>query len=110
MIFMKYNTSIPVVDFNGQEFKMDNHVVTFNTLLYLTVTTPVPGDAQTTIESRMSLYNLASKIRDNLELEISAEEVALLKKRAVAVVSSVIMFGRLIEFLENPLGPLEDKK
>jgi hypothetical protein len=81
---------------------MDGQVVTFNTLLYLSVTTPIPSDAQASVAGRMELYKLASKIRDNIQLEMDAEDVSTIKKRAVAVVSSVIMFGRLIDFLENP--------
>lgn len=103
---MKRNLNAPILQLDGTEFPGKNKQ-TLQSVCFVALTTPQEDDGSLNAETKMSLYRLAQKIVKGGEVELTAEEIALLKDRIGKVFVHVVVLGRAFELLEADASPAE---
>lgn len=99
-------------DFDALILKLDGEPfedkATLKTVAFLSVTTPLQEDSMLPVEQKMKLYGLAQKVHRGGIVDLSAEDMALLKSRIGSVFNNVVVIGRAFDLLENELNSNED--
>lgn len=108
---MKINLNQDVVDFDGKviniKFEEDGPLVpqTLRSICFTAVTSVTPQDRSKTPDTAMKLYGLAQKLfndgKDDGLVELSAEEIVLIKDRINSTYPSVIIIGSSYALLEG---------
>lgn len=103
---MNINTCIALLDWEGNVLTKKHFGVNSDNpanlgfVLATALGTPYPDEKNVSQEEKFQRYELALKIRGNEEVELSAEEVVLLKK-LVAKLSTVLIYGQVASILEG---------
>lgn len=97
---MKRNLDLPILQLDGQPFKDDP---TLGTVCFLAVTGSLPNDERQDGAQKMRLYGLAQKVHGGGVVDLTAEDVALLKER-IGRAFTVLVVGRAYELLEADLS------
>lgn len=94
---MKRNLDAPILDLEGRPFEDQ---ATLKTVSFLAATASLPSDQNLSVSSKLELYSLAQKLHTGGEVDLTAEEISLLKDRIGKTFASVIVIGRAFELLE----------
>lgn len=98
---MKVNLSQKLLDPKGKEF---SDGATIEQASYNALSVPLPNDSQSaTPEATLKRYRLIQTIAKGGVVELTAEDIAEIKKRASQALS-IIAFGALADALEQRAG------
>lgn len=100
---MKVNLQQKLLDPKGKEF---TDGATIEQAAYNALSAPLPTDNQVTPEAALKRYRLIQTIARGGEQDLTAEDIAEIKKRA-AVSLSIIAFGALTDALEQRASVVE---
>lgn len=101
---MKRNLDTLILNIDGQPFEDS---ATLKTVCFLAATATLPTDQNAPIANKLALYALAQKLHIGGEVDLTAEEIALLKERIGKAFASVVVIGRAFELLEKDHGLAE---
>lgn len=87
----------PLKNLDGEPFE---DLETLHRIALFACTTVLPKDQHQSMEEKIKLYGLAQKIHPGGEIELTAEQIVLLKTRIAAFPLSPIAIGRAIDLLE----------
>jgi len=96
---MKRNLEQAVTKIDGTDFP---ERVTLGAVCFAAATAPLPEDERKGLEEKMALYRLASRISVGGEMDMSAEDLVLLKDRIGKSIKFIELIGRTIDLLEAP--------
>lgn len=97
---MKVNLTIPLLNIDGEEVQEEGKVVLLKRIAVQALLAESPNE-QMGASEKLDAFMLAQKInKAEGEIEIKAEDVALIKKKA-AVAMTTLAFGRLVEAVEK---------
>lgn len=94
---MKRNLDAPILQLDGSEF---SDKATLGTVCFSAVVAVIPADQNSDITQKIALYNLAQILAKGGEVDLTSEDIVLLKDRVGKVISNVIAIGRVFELLE----------
>ena len=94
---MKRNLDTPILQLDGTEFA---DKATLGTVCFSAVVAVIPDDQNSEIYQKIALYNLAKILAIGGEVDLTAEDIVLLKERVGKVISNVVAIGRVFELLE----------
>lgn len=94
---MKRNFDTLILNIEGVPFE-DN--ASLKTVSFLALTAVIPADEDSLVDAKLRLYGLIQKIYTGGVIDVSAEDIALLKTRIGAVFTNVIVVGRAFDLLE----------
>lgn len=91
------NFESPMLDLEGQPY---SDAATLKSVVFGAIRAQVPGDDQLSIENKMRLYVLAGKVAKGGVVEVSAEDLALMKDRVGKAYPPLVM-GEAFRLLEE---------
>lgn len=94
---MKIDLKVPILKLDGTEFE---DKPTLQSVVVLALTTPIRSDESIDINSKLSSYRLACKLAINEEVDITAEDIVLIKERIGKVIQNVVVIGRVFDLLD----------
>lgn len=94
---MKRNLDQVMTDLDGKEF---GDKATLKMVCFGAVSTPMQGDDQIPMEKKLKQYALLQKINVGGVVDLTAEEISLVKERA-SKLYPILIFGRLVDALEG---------
>ena len=94
---MKRNLDVVMTDLDNKEFA---DKATLRLVCFGAVSNPIQGDAEMPLDKKMKQYALLQKINAGGEVDLSAEEIALIKERA-GKLFPILIFGRMTDLLES---------
>ena len=94
---MKRDLDQKMYDLDGKEF---GDKATLKVLCFGAIATPIQGDDQIPMDKKLKQYVLLQKIHAGGEVDLTAEDIALIKERG-AKHFSIIAFGRMVDMLEG---------
>lgn len=97
------NFNVPILKLDGTEF---DDKLTLQTVTLLSLITPIRSDESKDTNYKLSLYRLAQKINSSHEVDITAEDIVLIKDRISTVMQNIVVIGRAFDMLE---GRMADK-
>lgn len=100
---MKYNVQKEIQDFKGAVLLEDGKPITFQDILFVSLSNNYEDDAKKTGDQKMKRFLLVEKIakhKDGL-LDLSIDEIAMCKEFCDKL-RSILLLGRMKEFFENP--------
>ena len=95
---MKRKLDAILTDLDGKPFA-DN--TTLKTVIFTVLTTPLEDDGKMAVDVKMKQYGLIKRVHEGGEIDLTSEDITLIKQRAAKVLLSVVVLGRLVEFLES---------
>lgn len=98
---MKRNFDLPLLELDGTPFA---DKATLKSVCFLMLTTPLQGDNDLPLDQRLKHYALVQAVHKGGVVDVSAEDIALLKARAAKCLS-LIAVGRVCELLEQEEQP-----
>ena len=99
---MKRDLDQPLLDLDGEDFEPP---LTLGTVCYQATAGNTPFDSALQMDEKLKLYALAKKVHKGGEVELTAEDIALLKKRVAAGFGTMVT-GRACEMLEQDNGAI----
>jgi hypothetical protein len=103
---MKRNLDQVMLDLDGKSL---GDKATLKTVCFSAMVAPLEGDQAMTVEVKMKQYALLQAINKGGVVELTAEDIALLKARAAKCLM-LVAFGRLCEMLEQEYHEPADLK
>lgn len=94
---MLINLSSSILKLDDTEF---DDKLTLQAVIILALTTIIRSDESTKIEHKIKLYKLAQKISQSAEVDLTAEDIVLIKDRIAATIQNVVVIGRAFDLLE----------
>ena len=94
---MKRNLDQVMTDLDGKDF---GDKATLKQVCFGAISTPMQGDDQIPLDKKMKQYSLLQKINAGGEVDLSAEDIALIKERG-GKLFPILVFGRMVDALEN---------
>ena len=94
---MKRDLDVIMTDLDGKEF---GDKATLKMVCFGAVATPMQGDEQIPLDKKMRQYGLLQKINAGGEVDLQAEDIALIKERA-SKLYPILVFGRMADLLEG---------
>lgn len=94
---MKRDFDQVMLDFDGKPFG-DN--ATLKSVVFMVLSGQLEGDDKAPLDQRLKQYALVQKIHKGGVVDVSAEDITLIKTRAPKCLSLIAM-GRLCEMLEQ---------
>ena len=91
------NFNVPILKLDGTEF---DDKPTLQSISVLALTTPVRSDESVDINRKLSLYRLAQRLTLDEEVDVTAEDIVLIKDRISKVIQNVVVIGRAFDLLE----------
>ena len=95
---MKRNLDQVMTGLDGEEFE---DKATLKQLCFGALSAPLDDDPRMPIDKKMKQYGLIQKVHKGGEVDLTAEEIALIKERAAKAFKNIIVFGRLVDALES---------
>lgn len=95
---MKRNLDALILQLDGNPFE---DKATLKTVVFMAVTTPLQADQHDSVDQKIRLYTLAQKVYQGGEVDLSAEDISLIKDRIGKVFNHVVVIGRAFELLEQ---------
>ena len=93
---MKRNLDKIMTGLDGEEFA---DKATLKQLCFTALATPLDDDARMPIDKKMKQYGLLQRVHAGGDIDLTAEEISLIKERA-GKMFQLVVFGRLVETLE----------
>jgi len=93
---MKRDLNQVMTDLNGDEFA---DKATLKLMCFSALATPMQEDGAIPMDKKMKQYSLVQKVNAGGIIDLTAEEIALIKERA-SKLFPLIAFGRMVELLE----------
>lgn len=99
---MKVNVDRPIVGFDGEPLKDGGKVLTLKDVAIFVLLTALPND-QGDAKTGGDRFQAAKKIADAEDgvVDLTAEQIALIKPRAYALFANALIGGRVSEMLEG---------
>ena len=94
---MKRNLDAKLLDLDNQPF---GDGATLKSVAFMVLSAPLEGDDKISLETKMKQYTLLQAVHKGGTVELSAEDITLLKSRAPRCLSLIAM-GRFCEMLEQ---------
>lgn len=98
---MKRNFDTVIKDIDGKPFA--DGTVTLKTLVITSIQIEAAGDERMPVTEKVDLFKIASKVVGGGDVELSAEEIAIIKAR-IGKTLKPIFVGRAFELLEADLS------
>lgn len=95
---MKRNLDLPITQLDGTEFK---EKLTLQKICFSSIISVLPSDESLDITTKLKFYQLAKKISEPSPVELSAEDLTLLKERIGKVCAHVVVIGKAFELLDT---------
>lgn len=95
---MKRDFNTAILNLEGLPFE-DN--ATLKTVSLIALTTPLTGDDQLSLPEKLDFYLLAQKLCRGGILDITSEEISILKARIGLAFNHVVVIGRAFDLLES---------
>lgn len=95
---MKYNLSQTILQLDGSAFE---DKPTLQAICLTAVTMPLKQDETLSLNQKLELYRLAQRIVATNEVDLTSEEVSLLKERVGKVFNNITIIGRVVDILES---------
>ena len=94
---MKRDKDVTMLDLEGKPF---DDKATVKTIAFVALSAQLKGDTELSTEKRLQQFQLLQKVSKGGVVDLTAEEIAMLKDRATKCVS-LIALGRFVEALEK---------
>lgn len=94
---MKRNLDQIMTDLDGKDF---GDKATLKMVCFGAISTPMQEDAAIPMDKRLRQYALLQKINAGGEVDLTADDMVLIKERA-AKLYPILVFGRLVDALES---------
>ena len=94
---MKRDLDQKMLGLNGEEF---SDKATLKTVVLTVLFTPAEGDDKIALNKKIEHYQLLQTINKGGVVDLSAEEITLIKHRAAKVPLSILALGRMCDMLE----------
>jgi hypothetical protein len=94
---MKRNLDQVMTDLDGKDFQ---DKATLKTIVFNALASPMQEDSSMSIDKKMKQYALLQTINKGGEVELTAEDISLIKERGCKIFP-LIVFGRMVEMLEQ---------
>ncbi len=94
---MKRDLDLPMIDLQGNPFADG---ATLKTVAFVSITATLPSDDRMPVDQKLRLYRLAAKIAPGGVIELTVEELALLKDR-IGSALTLMAVGKAFELLEQ---------
>lgn len=95
---MQYDLSTQILNLDGKPFEDG---ATLRTMAFAAVTAALPDDQNKDLQHKLRLYALAQTIYAGGMVDLTAEDVALIKDRAARTFAHVVALGRMCDILEG---------
>ena len=94
---MKRNFDLPMTDFDGKPY---GDGATLRTVAFMAIQAVLPTDDRMVVGQKLALYNLAAKVAKGGVVDLSVEDLALLKER-IGNAMTPMAVGKAFELLEQ---------
>ena len=96
---MTFNTTTVLLDRDGDAMEYLEKPMTLRAALLTAVDAQLPGDEAADGSAKMHLYRLGMTIHTETDVDLPAEDIALLKERVVKCFGPIVV-GRVFELLD----------